>query len=460
MENKTIFDTWLETNSKFMNNWVSSTQKLQEAARNGQSVEKGTEIYQEWLKNQTEIAKGAAENNGTTFQSIYSNPFNAMSNGNGTTNKAAEVYNQWLEAQQKAMKNFFETSQQFTAPFTGSNDIFANMRKAQEQWMSSTPEWMNQWMAPFTSMTKNITDDTAREAYNNMVNMSTTYFKMYEVWAPIYKSMTNNTFSPEQFKQFFNTEKFKELMDKSLSFMSPVQVKELYSQFSNWFEVINNYNRHTFQQFAGNMPQAQQLMPFLLFGNDPKNASANFFSAYQRAINPIVRLFNPGKEAELNEQFSAVMEKLAAYGQKLNELQYLMYTAGSKNFEKFVFENYEEVKKGADLGNFQQVFQAWVAKNEEAFTALFNTDEYSKLQGELLDLGLEIKNSFEQIAETSLQPLPIMLRSEADELHKTIYDLKKRVRELEKANASDELFAEEGAEKKETKASKKKTATA
>jgi|GEM_PF-2957737 len=457
MENKTIFDAWLETNTRFMNNWVSSTQKLQEAVRSGQGLDKGTEIYQEWLNNQTEIAKSAAETNKSAFGSIFSSPFGingAAANVNGSP---AELYNQWIDAQQKALKGFFEASQSFYAPLNGGNDAFAAVRKAQEQWLENYTGWMNQWTAPFSSLSKNLGDNTAREAYQNMLNTSNTYFKLYEVWAPLYKSMTSGTFSPELFRQNFSADKFKELMDKSLEFLSPVQVKELFAQYSSWFETFNNYNRHIFQQFAGNMPQAQNLMPFLLFGNDKNNVN-NLFGVYQRAFNPLVRLFAPGKESELNEQYSALLDKFAQYGQKLNELQYLMYTTGAKNFEKFVFENYEEVKKGADLGNYQQVFQAWVAKNEEAFVGLFRTEEYSKLQGELLDLGLELKNGFEKIAETYLASLPIMLRSEADELYQTIYELKKRVRQLEK-----EAGIEEGAteEKKETKASsKKKTANA
>lgn len=460
MENKTIFDAWMETNSKFMNNWLTSTQKLQEAVTSGHAIEKGSEIYQEWLNNQSEIAKGAAETGKATFESVYSNPFATSGEKNGTANafNPADFYSQWMNAQQNAMKQFMDNAKAFSVPFNNTNDVFANVRNAQEQMMQQTNTWMNQWTAPFTAMSKNINDGTARDAYQNMLNMSNTYFKMYEVWAPMYKQMTANTFNAEQFKELFNTEKFKTLLDKSFEFTSPVQLKELYTQFNNWFEVINNYNRHAFQSVSGSMPQQmQQLMPFLMFGNTAGNTN-DIAGFYQRAMNPLVRLFAPGKESEMNELYSELLTKIGTYGNKLNELQYLLYNTGTKNFETFAFESYEDVKKGADLSNFQQVFQNWVSKNEEAFLSLYRTEEYSKLQGELLDLGLEIKGIFEKIAESALQPLPVMLRSEADELHKTIYDLKKRLRELEKANgATEELFSEEP---KTAKTSKKKSATA
>lgn len=462
MENKTIFDTWMETNSKFMNNWLTSTQKLQEAVTSGHAIEKGSEIYQEWLNNQSEIAKESAATGKTTFETIYSNPFatNGATNGAAASFNPADVYTQWMNAQQNAMKQFMDNAKNFTTPFAAGNDMFANVRNAQEQMMSQANTWMTQWTAPFSAMSKNINDGTARDAYQQMLNMSNTYFKMYEVWAPMYKQMTANTFNAEQFKDLFNTEKFKNLLDKSFEFTSPVQLKELYTQFNNWFEVINNYNRHAFQTASANMPQQmQQLMPFLMFGNN--NANGNDIAGfYQRAMNPLVRLFAPGKESEMNELYSELLNKIGTYGNKLNELQYLLYNTGTKNFETFAFESYEDVKKGADLSNFQQVFQNWVNKNEEAFLSLYRTEAYSKLQGELLDLGLEIKGNFEKIAESALQPLPVMLRSEADELHKTIYDLKKRLRELEKANgAAEELFTDEP-EVKTAKTSKKKSATA
>lgn len=450
MDNKSIFDAWMETNNKLMNNWVTSTQKLQEAVRNGQALEKGSEIYQEWLNKQTEIAKDATEKNGAP-----ANLFSAPLNGNG---KSTEMFNQWMESQQNTMKSWYENAQKFFTPFnTANNDVFASVRKSQEQWIEGYNNWMAQWTSPFKAMMPNIADSTARDAYQNMVNMSNTYFKLYEVWAPFYKSISENSLNAESFGKMFDGARFKELMDKSFEVISPVQVKELYAQFNSWFEMMNNYNRHLFQQFSGNLPQAEKLMPFLFFGNDADKSFANIFGAYQRSISPLVRLYAPGKESEMNELFSAQLDKFSRYSTKLNELQHMMYTTGAKNFEKFVFESFEQAKKGTDLGNFQQVFQNWVNQNENAFIELFRTDDYSKLQGELLDLGLELKAGFEKIAEINLQPLPVMLRSEADELYQTIYDLKKRIRQLEKqvgaVNGEEE-------EKKEAKSSKKKTATA
>jgi polyhydroxyalkanoate synthesis regulator phasin len=268
------------------------------------------------------------------------------------------------------------------------------------------------------------------------------------------KNMQNNSFNTEWMKNGFNFDAFKELMDRTMAQVSPVQTKELFQQFQSWAEVVSNYNKHTYQKLTSDVPDNMlKLAPFLLFGNDASTANANnAFAIYQRSVSPLLRLFYPGKESELNELMTGMMEKVSVYGQKLVELQQAMYATGAKTWETFVFENAEELKKGKDLSNIQEVFQNWVNKNEASLIELFKTDAFSKIQAELLDLSLDIKQRSEKVAETLLQPLPIMLRSEADELYTTIYELRKRISQLEKQAGVEP-------DSKDTKSSKKKTAT-
>lgn len=466
MENNTFFDAWLETQKQLMNNWTDSNRKLQEAVKSGSAVKDGMSIYQEWLSKQAEITKSATEQAGKTFQSQLANGAEAFQNGKSAAN-LSDIYNNWMSAQKDLTEKAFNNFKTFTQPFT-QNNAFANdsmnqFQNFQQQWWNNFQNWSGQsqqsaqqWFAPFQSWNKGFTDDTVKDAWNNMTNMSNAYVKFYEMWSPMYKNMLNNSFNAEWMKSSFNTEAFRDLMDRTIAFAAPAQTKEFFQQFQNWMEVTNNYNRHLYQQFVGNVPEnLKNLTPFLLFGNDANNTANNVFAAYQRSVSPLMRLFYPGKESEMNELQAGIMDKLSVYGQKLAELQQQMYVTGAKTWEAFLFENADQLKKGGDLSNMQQVFQAWVAKNEEAFINLFRSDAYSKTQGELLDLSLEIKQRSEKIGEMVLQPLPVVLRSEADELYTTIYELRKRVHALEKQLGET---SEEPA--KEAKTSKKKTATA
>ena len=465
METNTFFDAWLETQKQLMNNWSESNKKLQDSVKNGAALTDGMTIYKEWLNKQTEITKTATEKASKTFQSSLAENAEAMKNGKAAVN-VSEIYSNWMNAQKEQMTKAMENFKTFSQPFTSNNPFAANsleqFQNLQQQWWNNTQNMFNQsnpflqqFGTTFQNWGKGLNDDTLKNAWSNMTNSSAAFAKFYEMWAPMLKNMQNNSFNAEWMKNGFNVDAFRELMDRTLANISPVQTKELFAQFQNWTEMASNYTKNAYQQFAGNIPEnLKNLTPFLLFGNDPTNTANNAFAVYQRAVGPVVKLFYPGKESELNDLVAGMMEKVSVYGQKLAELQQTLYVTGAKTWETFLVDSAEQVKKGADLSNLQEQFQNWVAKNEESMIALFKTDAFSKIQGELLDLGLDIRQRQEKVAEVLLQPLPVMLKSEADELYTTIYELRKRISALEKQNGT-----EDSSEAKDSKSSKKKAAT-
>ena len=54
------------------------------------------------------------------------------------------------------------------------------------------------------------------------------------------------------------------------------------------------------------------------------------------------------------------------------------------------------------------------------------------MQGELLEAELKVRKHFFKLMELYLYDFPIALRSEMDDLYKTVYELKKKVKNLEK----------------------------
>jgi polyhydroxyalkanoate synthesis regulator phasin len=114
-------------------------------------------------------------------------------------------------------------------------------------------------------------------------------------------------------------------------------------------------------------------------------------------------------------------------------------------------ENVDEVSKISDVAGYTAFFQKWVEKSEKSFISVFNTDEYSKLQGELVELNVEIKDKSQKISEAMLSSLPVVLKSEADDLHKSVYELRKRIKELERSTTGDsEVIEKKNSKSKRT----------
>ena len=82
--------------------------------------------------------------------------------------------------------------------------------------------------------------------------------------------------------------------------------------------------------------------------------------------------------------------------------------------------------------------------SDKTFVSLFETDEYSRLMAEVSAMQLKLKKDIEVQMEKFMTGIPVATRSEMDELYKTIYELKKQVRQMEKMmDLGQEEVAEE-----------------
>lgn len=457
MENKNFFDAWLETQKQLMDNWTESNQKLQESVKSGDAAKNGFSIYQEWLNKQTEITKKATENAGETAKANFDKASESFKN----QANLGEVYNNWMKSQQENAAKAFESFKSFNPSFNGWNNT-GNFQNLQQQWMDNSKNWYEQYSKnfgqynnPFADWTKNFNNDVTKDAWKNLTEANKGFFSFFEQWKPAFEAAQNNQFNAEWFRNAFNPSSFRELMDKTLEQISPSQMRDLFNQYQNWTEMAVNYNKNAYNQWVNQLPEnVRTSTPFTFWQNIQEQSGNNPFTAYQKSVMPVFSFFNPGKEGEVKELTVSVLEKTAAYGQKLNEMQRILYVNGAKLWESFVTENAEKMRKGTDLSNTQEVFQKWVAYCEDSFIGIFRGDEYSKIQAELLDLSLEIRQKNEKIQEIALANTPVVLRSEADELYATIYELRKRVHALEKQ------LGETAPEQKDAKATSKKKTTA
>lgn len=457
MENKNFFDAWLETQKQMMDNWTESNRKLQESVKSGAAATEGYSIYQEWLNKQAEITKTATEQATETTKSTFEKASETFRN----QANLGEIYNNWMKSQQENAAKAFETFKAFNPSMNGFGapaDFTKQFATAQQQWIDNSKNWYEQYTKnfgtasnPFAEWTKHFSNDTTRDAWKNFTDANNGFFRFFEMWKPAFDAAQTNQFNTEWFRNSFNPSSFREMMDKTLEQISPTHMRDLFNQYQNWSEMAMNYNKNAYAQWANALPEnVRNSTPFTFWSNLAENSNNNVFTAYQKSVMPVFSFFNPGKEGEVKELTVSILEKTATYGQKLNEMQRILYVNGAKLWEQFVTENAEKIRKGTDLSNTQDVFQKWVAYCEESFIGIFRGDEYSKIQAELLDLSLEIRQKNEKIQEIALGNTPVVLRSEADELYETIYELRKRVYALEKQ------LGNTAPEQKESKPSKKK----
>lgn len=92
----------------------------------------------------------------------------------------------------------------------------------------------------------------------------------------------------------------------------------------------------------------------------------------------------------------------------------------------------EMAAKGELPEDSQAYYRMWVKLLEGHFTTLFQTPEYGETLGKTITVLTEFSRAKDAVLEDMLQRLPVASRSEMDDLARQVYELKKRIRKLEK----------------------------
>jgi len=485
-ENKNFVETVLEAQQKMVDNMVETTkQATQNNVFVNDNIEKGKEFYKNWLEQQKKAFSGSAEK----VEQVTNNAKEQME-------KAGTFYQNWLNNQVEMAKKAWETNQSFIKQHTPSADkMFQfNPMEMMNNWngwfqkYQTANNWMNlmQSFSPmnsfngqsdwngifgqyndllkqsFSQFSQNFQHNNSKDAFSNMMNVTSGFSKFYEMWLPFWKSIQDKSFNAEQFKKAFNFEAYKELMNNYFGF----NTDESRNYMQQATEMMSQYVKDAASQGRGFYQQATEAMngmnPF--GGQNVFSTMTNMYQAMQQNLSesaaPFSKMATPNQFTKAASEWSSIMDKTAIYNIKNAELQFMVYQQGQKVIESLADNITGKIENGVEINNIAALYQEWLNIGDQVYVSLFESDEYSQLMAEVSSLQLKIRKEMDMQSEKMLAGLPVATKSELDELYKTIYDLKKEVRQLEKMlEVSDEIpqTEEEGTEVEGKAAAKKVT---
>lgn len=427
MFNARMYNDLMNNQMNFMKNWMDAAQNMQ----------------QNWSPNAADTPTDTPNGNTTPDWTTYQQQFmkswmdtmekmqqNATE---GPVKQSSEMFNQWWQGQMDFMKNWMEATQNM-------QQNYANMMQSNPFGGGQThpvfalyQSWLNSVGSTFNEMVHHFQKGISKDTFTNFFSSTDAYMKLFEFWLPIYKSMTENKFDPEKFKDMFDPERYQELIKKTFSFISPENVKIFYDQATAMLETMTDVNEGSMKRLNDLMNQNAKLYSELAGGN-PEAAMKmykNIADAYQKAMDPMIRMTDL-KQSDKFELIFTIMEEYATYVAKYGRFQQLLSESGYEAMQRVIDELGKKVAKGEKIKSYDAFFAHWVETNEKVFEKLMKGEKFSKLQAEMAEAGLKLKMDFEKLMEMAFEGYPIVFRSEVDELHKTIHDLKTQVRDLEK----------------------------
>lgn len=425
-----VIDTLVETQTQFVNNWMDSAKKMQSAFTSGNMATEGSSLYKEYFDKQMGILTNMQQssagmfgaNNENNPQEFFKGWFNQQA---GYAKQMAD-FNQSI---QNSVSNFGKPAQDYMSNFGQSNTAFTNIYNS----------WLTTLNSSYDTMSKNMNGAFNKDMFSNFMQGSQVYAKMQEFFQPMASMMQNGQFNMDAFKNQFSADTYTNLTKQMFgNFYNQSSMKDAYDngikQLQNFFANQNNLGKEYYAQ----MQNVSKDFPQLFSGNVATNSLKDFYSqihnVFGKTFEPLLKVVNPGKEKENAEAVIALMDRMAEFSIKQAELQSFLQSTAKEGVEKIAQQYADKFKDPASLTQVpsaQEMYGEWVKVNEKLFTELFASDEFSKVKGEALNLSMDVKRHFEKQFESTFENFPVVFKSEVEELQKTVYDLKKQIKEMQ-----------------------------
>ncbi|MBP6456108.1 MAG: hypothetical protein KA275_05200, partial [Chitinophagaceae bacterium] len=355
---------------------------------------------------------------------------------NETTANPTEFFTKMMEEGKKNM----ETAMNWSKSIPGMekvNEATAEFTKNAENAKATFETWSKNMLPTIQDMLSGMTDFQKKDYFKAMFNNQDTYMKMYQLWMPLYSSFQNKSFTPELFQSYFKPEKQKELFDAMFQY-APEEMKGM---MNNWeksmkdtFASMNTKGTESYNEMKAfwEKQTASFENPFTKFSTMYNEMNEQI----KTAVNPFMKMMSPGTAKDTMESMQDLQSKMVNFGNKNAEMQFMMYKKGTESLEKFALTLQEKMQKGESMDSFMSFYTEFLNNMDTNFVDLFSSDDFSAIQSELSSIGMKMKKEMDGQMEKAMSSLPIVSRTEMDELYKTVYELNKEVKNLKKELAS------------------------
>ncbi len=297
-----------------------------------------------------------------------------------------------------------------------------------EQWRAYTEQSLNL----FTSDDSRLAETVTQQFFASQAQMLNLVRMISEAW----QSILANAQSPEEWSKALNayTEQMRQQLTAGINpakFMqSSGELWSLYLQTLQkwglpWLQALAD----TPHYMSGGLLNANNPNPWLELNNV-------YWQAFEQTFGRLFAAPSFGLNREFNEKVNKAFKLWLENQQATLNYQLLLGNTWVNAFQALMQKLLALAQSGKTLENQKQLVNLWVEVGDEQFMALFHSDEYAAVQSKVVNSGMALRRQLREINEVWLRAQDLPTRSELDEAHHQIYELRKEVKALKKAMAA------------------------
>ena len=158
-----------------------------------------------------------------------------------------------------------------------------------------------------------------------------------------------------------------------------------------------------------------------------------YWDIYEKTFGTVLQSPSLGYTREFNNKLFKSFDAWINFYKANFEYQVVLVDVWLKAFEELTRELASSQEKGETLQNWQQFLQVWSSVFDRVFAQTFRSADALEIQGKFLNSAMTSRLYQQQLMEVFLKMLDLPTRSEVDEIHRSIYEMRKEIKSLKKA---------------------------
>lgn len=156
-----------------------------------------------------------------------------------------------------------------------------------------------------------------------------------------------------------------------------------------------------------------------------------YWDAFQDTFGQLLEAPGVGSSRELDEKLRGGFAAWLDLQTASFEYQVVMANAWSESFKSLMGELVNNAEKGEQL-SLRDFLNKWSGLADDIFKETFASDDYVAAQSKMVNAMMTYRTRQRAVSEVVLQTLDLPTRSEVDEAHRRIYELRKELKLLKK----------------------------
>jgi class III poly(R)-hydroxyalkanoic acid synthase PhaE subunit len=152
-------------------------------------------------------------------------------------------------------------------------------------------------------------------------------------------------------------------------------------------------------------------------------------------MNPFLQSPGLGYTREFNHKLFQSLEAWFSLQQASFDYQLVLLEVWLKSIEEFLRVLLTLTENGETIQHWQPLLQVWSQLFDRTFEQTFQSDRALQRQGKFLKAAITFRQQQQQLMNTVLKWNDLPTRSEVDEIHRNIYELRKEMKCLKQAFA-------------------------